>query len=96
MAATPHPHTHLARTTSVTMQHVTEPTHLANLWDRCRASNHRLTIHRCNPKANGTRDEFIVAVHHPDNTASLIEVRTTNLESAATLILDRYGHNLNA
>lgn len=84
----------MARNTSVTMQHVTEPLHLDELWQLCRQTNHRMTIHRCHQRANGTRDEFVLAIHHPDHTASLIEVKTTNLESAATLILDRYGHNL--
>lgn len=72
------------------MQHVTEPAHLAELWARCRHAGLRMTIARCHPRANGTNDQFIVAIHQPHTTTSLAEVRTTNLESAATLILDRY------
>jgi hypothetical protein len=53
-----------------------------------------MTIHRCDIVATGRDDRFIVAIYHPDRVASIAEVRTTNLESAATLILDKHGNQL--
>ena len=78
----------------MTIHTVNEPVHLQRLWQRCRASGLRMTIHRCDIVATGRDDRFIVAIYHPDRVASIAEVRTTNLESAATLILDKHGNQL--
>jgi len=60
------------------------------LWEKCRRRGFRMLVIRCDPVANGRADQFVVKVLHPQRDASIAEVRTTNIESAATLILDRY------
>ena len=72
----------------MTMRSVAELIHLNQLWEHTRRVGYTLKIHRWQPISNGIDDKFVVSVH--DTTgANVIEVRTTNLESAATLILDR-------
>ena len=64
------------------------------LWEKCRRRGLRLQVLRCEEVATGRADQFIVRVKHTQRDASIAEVRTTNIESAATLILDRYEADL--
>ena len=72
------------------MRSVAEPIHLNQLWDMCRAANWNMRIHRVNPTANGINDQFVLSVSPSGFDTAAMEVKTTNLESAATLILDRH------
>jgi hypothetical protein len=78
------------------MQPMSETHKTEALWERCRRRGLRLQVIRCDDTANGHNDHFVVRVLHPQLTASVCEVRTTNIESAATLILDRYETDLGA
>lgn len=80
----------MARTRSVTMQPVAELAHLDQLWNRCRPHGWRVSLYRCNTTATGKDDRFILAVYPKANPRAAIEVTTTNIESAATLILNRH------
>ena len=78
------------------MQPMSETSRTDALWDKCRQRGLRMQVLRCDETANGQTDKFIVRIRHPHQDASVCEVRTTNIESAATLILDRYAKDLNA
>lgn len=73
---------------------VNDTTKTELLWEKCRRRGLRMLVIRCDPVANGRADHFVVKVLHPERDASVAEVRTTNIESAATLILDRYESHL--
>jgi hypothetical protein len=77
------------------MQPMSETSHTEALWEKCRRRGLRLQVVRCDNTANGHTDKFVVRILHPQSSASVCEVRTTNIESAATLILDRYEKDLN-
>lgn len=76
------------------MQPVADPIHFAELWNLCRDAGWRVKVHRHTSIANGMNDQFVVAIHQPNTTTSAAEVRTTNLESAAALLLDRYRNHI--
>lgn len=77
------------------MQPMSETHRTDALWEKCRRRGLRLQVIRCDETANGHNDQFVVRIRHPHRDASICEVRTTNIESAATLILDRYEADLN-
>ena len=72
------------------MHHVTSTKHLEALWERTRKDNLRMRLyhHTDTTDANAI---FVLAIHTKHQQASLIEVKTKNLESAAALILDKYN-----
>lgn len=70
------------------MPTIVEPVHLQELWAWTRATNQRLQVHRDNPTATGRDDRFTVRITSRSGICRM-ECKTTNLESAATLLLDR-------
>lgn len=73
---------------------VNDTTKTELLWEKCRRRGLRLQVVRCEDVATGRADQFVVRVKHHQRDASVCEVRTTNIESACTLILDRYEADL--
>ena len=71
----------------MTMQVVSETHYLEQLWAHCQKHGWRMTVARVNPTANGIDDRFTLRVTRPDG--AYLDATTTNIESAATLILDR-------
>ena len=71
------------------MQRVESPENMQKLWERTRADDLRLVLHRA-PEAAGPDAIFVLAVYDKNATPSLFEVRTKNLESAARVVLDNY------
>ncbi len=72
------------------MERMTRTRALEELWQRCRYENLCMRVYRLDPVANGVRDLFVVAVSPRGFESRAIQVKTTNLESAAQLILDKY------
>lgn len=70
------------------MQTMTETRHLEQLWAWCRATHHRMKIIRVQPTATGIDDRFLVRITTNSGICRM-ECLTTNLESGATLLLDR-------
>lgn len=71
------------------MHHVTSTKHLEQLWERTRKDHLRMRVYH-HPDTTTTDAIFVLAIHTKHQQASLIEVKTKNLESAAALILDKY------
>ena len=63
---------------------------LQRLWEQTRKDHLRMRIYLHNDSTD-TIAIFVLAVHTKHQQASLIEVKTKNLESAAALILDKYN-----
>lgn len=71
------------------MMQMVSTKHLEKLWDKTRKDNLRMRVYLYST-STGMDAIFVLAVHTKNQTASLIEVKTKNLDSAAARILDEY------
>jgi hypothetical protein len=62
---------------------------MQELWELTRRDNLRLKLHLASLPTSGDAI-FVLAVHTKYQDASLIEVKTKNVESAARVVLDNY------
>ncbi len=62
---------------------------MQELWEQTRRDNFRIKLHLTGETTSGDAI-FVLAVHTKYQDASLIEVKTKNIESAARVVLDNY------